>query len=44
VQANFLKLADEVPERIVKIDAEKDLHVMEEKVMSKIQEYIRAKI
>ena len=44
VQANFLKLAGEEPARFVKIDAEKDLHVMEEEVMSKIQEYIRAKI
>lgn len=44
VQSNFLKLADEFPKRIVKIDAEKDLHTMEEEVMGKIQEYIRARI
>ncbi len=44
VQSNFLKLADEFPKRIVKIDAEKDLHTMEEEVMGKIREYIRARI
>ncbi|MDI6888097.1 MAG: dTMP kinase [Methanocellales archaeon] len=44
VQANYLKLADESPRRIVKIDAEKDLHTMEEEVMGKIREYIRTRI
>jgi len=44
VQANFLKLADDEPRRIVKIDAEANLNRVEEEVMGKIQEYLRAKI
>jgi len=44
VQANFLKLADDEPRRIIKIDAEANLDMMEEEVMGKIQECLRAKI
>jgi len=44
VQANYLQLADDEPKRIVKIDAEQDLRIMEEEVMSKVQEYIRKRV
>lgn len=40
VQQNYLKLAEEEPERFIKIDAEKDLDEMEKEVMDKITSYL----
>lgn len=40
VQQNYLQLADEEPERFIKIDAEKELDEMEREVMVKITSYL----
>ncbi|NYT00854.1 MAG: dTMP kinase [Methanocellales archaeon] len=40
VQKNYLKLADEEPERFIKIDAEKELAEMEKEVMDRITSYL----
>ncbi len=41
VQENFIKLADEEPERFVKVDAEKEIDEMEDEVVEKILKYLR---
>ncbi|MBU2617311.1 MAG: dTMP kinase [Euryarchaeota archaeon] len=40
VQLNYLRLADEEPERFIKIDAERELDEMEKEVTNKIIKYL----